>query len=322
MALGYLGLSLSLIGVSDSRSPRALIQDGFWPLKLAGFAAIIALLFWAGPRWLLDAAFIPSCVLSGLFLLAQSILLVDFSYDVADWLLERAEQVYEGFNWYGCLLISITAGSQAFIFASSVYLWIFYPADRSRLTNLPTAFLVVLMSICSVLEGVREANPNAGIFQSSVLGSYVMFLLVTAIVGDPEMNSSVKASGTVGYLAATATLLSVAYSAYSTGGSSHKLVSSSAGLPTTSADARETDAEGEEIVEYNYALYQFVFVCAALYVGLLITDWKKPVIIDKAFVLVDTKLTFWIKVSTAWIISILYIWSLFAPLLLKHREFS
>jgi len=322
MALGYLGLSLSLIGVTDSRSPRALIQDGFWPLKFFGFTGIIAMLFWGGPRWLLEAAFIPSCILSGLFLLAQSILLVDFSYDVADWLLERAEHVYEEFNWYAFLLICFTVGSQIFIFASSIYLWIFFPADRSRLTNLATTMLSITMSICSVLDSVREANPNAGIFQSSVLGSYVMFLLLTAILGDPDMRRSVKASGTISYLAATATLLSVAYSAYSTGGSSHKLVSSSAGLPMTTDDcALEVDAEGNEITEYNYALYQFVFVCAALYVGLLITDWKQPVVIEKTFTLIDTKLTFWIKVGTSWIISLLYIWSLFAPLILPHREF-
>lgn len=321
MALGYLGLSISLIGVKDSRSPRALIQDGFWPLKLGGFAGIIALLFWGGPRWLLNAMFVPSCILSGLFLLAQSILLVDFSYDFADWLLERAEQVYEGFNWYGFCLIMVTVCSQAFIIGSSIYLWIQFPADRSRLSNMATTVLSVIMTICSLLESVREANPNAGIFQSSVLGSYVMFLLVTAIVGDPEMHSSPKISGSVSYVAATATLLSVAYSAYSTGGSSHKLVSSSAGLPSTNEDTKEVDADGEEVTEYNYSLYQFVFVCAALYTGLLITGWKKPEVVNGAFSLVETRLTFWIKVGTSWIISLLYIWSLFAPLLLSHREF-
>lgn len=323
MALGYLGLSLSLVGVSDSRSPRAMIQDGFWPLKLAGFAVIIGLLFWSGPRWLLNATFVPSCILSGLFLLAQSILLVDFSYDMADWLLERAEQVYEGFNWYGFLLIAVTVGCQLFTIVSSVYLWINYPADRARLTNMFTTFLTIIMTICSILEGVREANPNAGILQSSMLGSYVMFLFLTAIIGDPDMHPSVNTSNRIGYAAAVATILSVAYSAYSTGGSSHKLVSSSAGLPTTSPtdDAREVDADGEEIVEYNYALYQFVFVCAALYVGLLITDWKQPTVIKGTFALIDNKLTFWIKVGTAWIISFLYIWSLFAPLILTEREF-
>lgn len=324
MALGYLGLSISLIGVSDSRSPRAMIQDGFWPLKLAGFAAIIALLFWSGPRWLLNAVFVPSCILSGLFLLAQSILLVDFSYDLADWLLERAEQVYEGFNWYGFLLITVTVGSQLFTFGSSIYLWVYFPADRARLANMLTTFLTIIMSICSVLDSVREANPNAGILQSSVLGSYVMFLLLTAVVGDPDMRPSGTTSDRVGYAAAITTLLSVAYSAYSTGGSSHKLVSSSAGLPTnsTTSDARDVDVEGDEIAEYNYALYQFVFVCAALYVGLLITDWKQPVVVEGTFALIDTKLTFWIKVGTGWIIAALYIWSLFAPIILSDRYFN
>lgn len=321
MALGYFGLSIALLGVSDSRNPRALIQDGFWPLKLAGFAGIIALLFWAGPRWLLDMIFVPSCILSGLFLLAQSILLVDFSYDLADWLLERAEEVYEGFNWFGFLLVGITVGCQLFTFGSSIYLWVEYVTDRARLTNLFTTFLTICMSICSALPLVREANPNAGIFQSSVLGSYVMFLLVTAIVGDPDLKASSGISGSVSFAAAAATLVSVAYSAYSTGGSSNKLISSSAGQTNLSTDTREVDTEGEEITEYNYTLYQFVFVCAALYTGLLITGWKKPSVEDMKFVLVDTKLTFWIKVGTSWVISTLYIWSLFAPILLSHREF-
>lgn len=148
-----------------------------------------------------------------------------------------------------------------------------------------------------------------------------MFLLVTAIVGDPDLKASSGISGSVSFAAAAATLVSVAYSAYSTGGSSNKLISSSAGQTNLSTDTREVDTEGEEITEYNYTLYQFVFVCAALYTGLLITGWKKPSVEDMKFVLVDTKLTFWIKVGTSWVISTLYIWSLFAPILLSHREF-
>ncbi len=323
MAIGFLLLSFSLIGVKDSRSPRALIQDGFWPLKFIGFAGLVVMMFWSGPRWLVDAQFIPSCLLSGLFLLAQSILLVDISYDLVDWLLERAEEVYEGFNGYQTLLMAITFGSQLFTFGSSIYIWIMFPSDRARLTCLASTFISIIMSICSVLESVREANPNAGLFQSSVLGSYVMFLQLTAVISDPDMRPSGRLSNTVSILSVVATLLSVAYSAYSTGGSSHKLISSSAGLPTSTKDdvTCTVDSEGEEMTEYNYALYQFVFVCASLYTGLLITSWKQPVVIDGAFALIDVKLTFWIKVGTSWIISILYIWSLFAPVVLSHRDF-
>lgn len=316
-ALGFLGLTLLLVGVTSSRDKRALIQDGFWPLKLVGFAGIVGALWYSG--LLLDWMFIPSCLMAGLFLVAQSILLVDFSYEMADWMLERAERVIEGYNWYLISLVAVTVCSQAFTWGASIFLWIQFPGNLPRVVTLVTLSLNALMTLCSVLEAVREANPNAGLLQSSILGSYITFLLITAITGDPQIHPSSEFSQTVGYLAVLATVFSVAYTAYSTGGASHKLLSSSAGLPTTSV-AKASDGD-DEVAEYNYAVYQFVFVCATLYTGLLITGWKRRAIVNGVFTLVDVRLTFWIKVTTSWLVALLYIWSLFAPIILNHRRF-
>jgi serine incorporator 1/3 len=323
MALTFLTLTICLLGVESSRNPRSIVQDGFWPLKLVSFILIIGGVFVFAPTWLLTATFVPACLLSGLFLLAQSVLLVDFSYDLVEWLLEQAESVYEGWNWYQISIVTITICSQAFNFFSSIAMWIYYPSDRSRLTVMATFGATVTMSICSVLEAVREVNPTSGLFQSSLLGSYMMFLVISAVLGDPSLKvgGSEQATDTVGYIAVFVTVVSVAYSAYSTGHSSHKFMINPTDPAGRSDLMPDIDDEGDEVTEYNYAIYQFVFVCAALYMGLLITGWKMPVILNGTFTLIDARLTFWVKAITSWVIGTLYVWSLFAPLILTDRDF-
>jgi hypothetical protein len=296
-----------------------MVQDGFWPLKFAGFIGLIALVFWKVPRNWLDYIYVPACIFSGLFLAAQSVLLVDFAYNFAEWLLEKAEHVVEGFNWYFGALLAITFGSLGLSLAGTVYLMIRYSSPTNDLLNILNLFIIGLMNICSVLESVREANPSAGLFQSSMLSVYVVFLLSSALIETNNPLQPTKASSkftdAVSFAAIAATLMSVAYSAYSTGMDSHKLTSTSPSLPST------TDDNDDEVTEYNYPLYQFVFVCASLYTGLLITSWKKPTIVEGALYLVDVRLSFWVKVGTSWLVAALYIWSLFAPLILTERDF-
>lgn len=321
LAAGYAILSLSLIGVKDSENPRSIIQDGFWPLKLAGFAGLIFLAFWKVPRSLLDWMYVPSCIMSGLFLLAQSILLVDFAYDLADCLVAKAEQVSEGFNWFYATMLTITFASLALSVGSTVYLMIQFKSNTSTTLNILNLFLIAIMNLSSALEAVRQENPSAGIFQSAILSSYMVYLVASAFSSDPKYHASSSLTDSLGFFAVAATIISVAYSAYSTGASSHKLTSTSPNLPTTISTSDVDGGGEEEVTEYNYALYQFVFLCASLYTALMITDWKKPLITEGFLNLVDTRLSFWVKIATSWAVAALYIWSLFAPIVLTNREF-
>lgn len=105
MAAFHLLLALTLIGVVEGSNPRALIDDGLWPVKL---------LLWAG--LIVGSAFIPSVALvyyswiarfgAAIFIVIQCYLLVDWAFDLSNSMASRADDYSSKGNekWYYLLV--------------------------------------------------------------------------------------------------------------------------------------------------------------------------------------------------------------------------
>ncbi len=110
--------------------------------------------------------------------------------------------------------------------------------------------------------------------------------------------------------------LAVAHSAFSTGNNLQRMA-----LPSTSeGEGSSLDTEDEAAGKYNYALFHLSFAMAACYTVLYVTFWQYSQMDVSGMVLIrDSSLAFWSRVVTSWIIAGLYIWSLFAPMVMEDR---
>ena len=75
-------------------------------------------------------------------------------------------------------------------------------------------------------------------------------------------------------------------------------------------------------VFFSPSLAHFVFVLSSAYMAMLLTGWevsKHQKDMEGSFDMGWTSV--WVKISTQWFTTALYIWTLFAPVILQNRSF-
>ena len=91
-------------------------------------------------------------------------------------------------------------------------------------------------------------------------------------------------------------------------------------------DPRGTGEGGSEPVAYNYTWFHAVMLLGAMYMGCLLTNWSLAPSavqggaiansVDKSIVAV------YLKAVSSWVVCLLYIWTLVAPMVLPNRDFG
>ena len=308
--------SVALIGVTSSHDRRSILQNGLWPIKFFTLVGCCTFAFYVPLSWY-KGVFVVAVIGGCLSTLIQAFLLVDVAYEYAEFLVSRYE---ESFNQnYKYLLVGSTIAFNVFPLGGSVYLLVKYQDAGDICLVVGNLLSSWLMSFLSTLQSVQDLNPRAGIFQSSLLGCYNFYLIVCALMFRPgaETPSSepwIKTLSTFSFFAA---IFFVAFSAFRTGQASHKL------LITSPKSGEAAEAEEEEDEDYSRSFFHFIFLLAALQLALLMNRWRIPVLLEetKRLEIQNSTLSFWISVSTSWVIAVLYIWTLFAPYFFPDREF-
>lgn len=245
--------------------------------------------------------------MSIIFVLVQSVILVETAYEWAEALVDRAES-----SFWRIALILLTILLWAGHVASSVYMFIMFKSNLDRALIIGNGVAALIISALSIMPFIQEANPSAGIFQSTVLSAYALLQMVSGFLSDPNQPSSlpVTLQRVVPVVAAVLAIFLIVKSASTSAKSSQKL---------SGGDSDMSPEEGH----YNYSIYHFVFMTACMFAAVVLTGWKYPTV-DKTgtWGLIDTRLVFWSKVSIGWGVMLLYVWTLFAPVLLPGRDFS
>lgn len=76
---------------------------------------------------------------------------------------------------------------------------------------------------------------------------------------------------------------------------------------------------------YSYSFFHFVFVIVAFYLAMVITDWsimEADLSSPNGVKIVHGFGAMWAKIITSWVCSLLYLWTLIAPLIFPDRDFS
>eukprot|EP00732_Lithocolla_globosa_P004373 Lithocolla_globosa_v1_NODE_4002_length_1531_cov_20.326558.p1 type:complete len:477 gc:universal NODE_4002_length_1531_cov_20.326558:95-1525(+) len=77
-----------------------------------------------------------------------------------------------------------------------------------------------------------------------------------------------------------------------------------------------------EIVAYSYTFYHVIFVLAAMYVAMLVTNWNSAEVSSELGNVGVGNIAVWVKIVSSWLTYLLYLWTLIAPRVFPDRAFA
>ncbi|KAG0245981.1 hypothetical protein BGX31_005045 [Mortierella sp. GBA43] len=220
LALFHLILSAILVGVHDSRSKRAAIQNGWWGPKVVVWIGLVVASFFIPTEFFMFYGNYVALMGASVFILFGLVLLVDFAHTWSETCMEKWERsdtnkwqfilVGSTFIMYlgGIVLTGIMYGYFASSGCNKNIFWITF-----------NWILGASVTVLGILPAVQEANPRSGLAQSSMVVIYCAYLVLSAVANEPsdgtDCNPLSKARGTRTtsvLMGAVFTFLAVAYS--------------------------------------------------------------------------------------------------------------
>lgn len=222
-SLGLLHLILAglLVGVDSTRNPRAVIQNGYWVMKIFALLSFIIMSYWIPDKFFVIWGNYFSIIFSTIFIGIGLILLVDFAHEWAETCIEKIDEGeiylddadenegilsgccnFQGSNFWKKLLVGGTLVMYSGVIIMTFLMYIYFAQSGCTMnkvvvtSNLVFTLLVTGFSITPI---VREYNPNAGLAQSSMACVYCTYLIFSACLSEPDdklCNPLIRSEGT------------------------------------------------------------------------------------------------------------------------------
>ncbi|KAG2547805.1 hypothetical protein PVAP13_9KG126600 [Panicum virgatum] len=267
---------------------------------------------------------------SGLFLLVQVLMLLDFTNNWNDSWVEKDEQKWE----IALLVVTVVCYLSTFAFSGVLFMW-FNPSGHDCGLNV---FFIVTTLILAFAFAIVALHPqvNGSIMPASVISVYCAYLCYTSLSSEPDdykcnglHRHSKQVSLSALILGMLTTVLSVVYSAVRAGSSTTFLSPPSSPrsgdknpLLGDEETGKGNDKESEpRPVSYSYTFFHLIFALASMYSAMLLTGWTSAAS-EKSELMDVGWTTVWVRICTEWVTAALYIWTLIAPLLFPDRDFS
>ncbi|XP_013794023.1 probable serine incorporator [Limulus polyphemus] len=340
LTLFFVLFSLMMIGVKSSRDSRAGIQNGFWAIKyLILIGGIVGAFFIPegntfGKVWMYFGLF------GGfLFILVQLVVLIDFSHSWAESWVEKSEENNSN-SWYYALFF-FTLLHYVAVLTSVVLFYIYYTQASGCGLHMffisINMILCIVLSLVSVLPQVQEVQPRSGLLQASLVSVFITYLTWTSLNNSPvsqckpliwqtSNKSYFDVQNIIGLVLSFICILYSCIKSSSNGLSSevgseeNVIVSERADGVNTNDEERGVAEDNEEHgVVYSWSVFHFTLSLASLYLMMTLTNWYSP---DSVINLSESTASMWVKMSSCWLCSIMYVWSLVAPVVLPDRDFS
>ncbi|KAJ3026687.1 UNVERIFIED_CONTAM: hypothetical protein HDU68_005227 [Siphonaria sp. JEL0065] len=175
-------------------------------------------------------------------------------------------------------------------------------------------------------DGVGKCNPlvnNEGTRTTSImLGALFTFISLAFTTTRAAVQSNVMGGNANGYGGGEASQPLI--SSQPTGRSMHLSQAVEAGALAPSAlhegdDEMDDESDG---VSYSYTFFHIIFMLASYYLAVLITPWETLTLDDGTGEAIVGKGwgAVWVKVVSGWIVILLYVWTLVAPIVLPDRD--
>ncbi|KAI5809208.1 serine incorporator/TMS membrane protein [Pyronema omphalodes] len=211
-------LAILLLGVRNTKSGRATIQNGYWGPKIIAWLALIVLTFLIPERFFIFWGNSFAMIGAMLFLLLGLILLVDLAHSWAETCLANImETDSRAWRW---ILIGSTLGMYIGSLVLTIVMYIFFAGSGCSMNQAVITInllLFLIVSFLSVHPTIQEFNSTAGLAQSAMVAIYCTYLTMSAVSMEPDdkqCNPLLRARGTRTasiVLGAIVTLLTIAY---------------------------------------------------------------------------------------------------------------
>ena len=232
----------------------------------------------------------------------------------------------------GLLIMTIIVTSISIIFIILEYVW-FY----EWWTNNIIIIVPVLFTIGYVLWVVFKTRQNGSLFTTSIILLYLVYLTWTALASRPS--SSWNPFYHTGYGTVLQILLGLFFTflvliilASGTKGDKNTLETK---FKNIAAEDREDNQQieqqnknGENIESHVFPIsvatiiFHAFMIFVSIYYWMLISNWGRPTVKDDDYdYFIDKWAGFWVKLTCQWVVWILYLLSLLAPLIFRNREF-
>ncbi|QFZ27291.1 putative membrane protein [Clavispora lusitaniae] len=367
LALGtvHLILAAMFMNMRPASHVRLVVQNGCWKVKLFAWAALLAINFVVIP----DSFFIfygnhIALIFSTAFLGVGLILLVDFAHAWAETCLEKIElEELTGEGEYNAglwkkLLVGGTLAMYVCSIVLTVIMYIFFAAKGCSMNQTAISInlvLAVVISVASVNQSIQESNPNAGLAQASMVVLYCTYLVLSAVVSEPDdkmCNPLVRSRGTRTLsviMGALFTFVALAYTTTRAANSTFfeeeqapkidaqpseraqmryqaiKQAVDEGSLPQSALnqvslyDEDESRGKEKESESYNYTIFHIIFFLATQYISTLLTINVKQDDVGDFIPVGRTYFSSWVKIISSWVCYVLYGWSLVAPMIWPDR---
>ncbi|ORZ24404.1 serine incorporator/TMS membrane protein [Absidia repens] len=349
-------LGVLLIGVHDSRQKRAALQNGWWGPKVLIWFALVGASFFIPNGFFMVWGNYFALIGAAIFILIGLVLLVDFAHSWTERCLDNWET--QESNKWKYILIAGTVLMYSGGIALTGIMYAFFATNGCSLNQFFVTFnmiLCLLISFMCVTPSVQEANPRSGLSQSSIVVIYCTYLVLSAVANEPNdkqcnpLRRSQGSQTTTIVLGAIFTFLAVAYStsraatqdihqttaqdssrerliASVENGSQPRSVLYNDDNDEDLGDVDDKDDERNGAV-YSYSFFHFIFAVASMYVAMLLTNWNTITMEemtdpeqDGDLVRIGQSYTaVWVKIVSGWLCSIIYGWTLVAPVLMPDR---
>jgi hypothetical protein len=301
----FLGVLSSPVCGCISDEFRLRVQTDFWLVKCIAFIVLLVLPFLWNNHFYAVYAWIAS-VGSGVFILLQIIILVDFAYGWNDAWLEKAEKTWK----LGLLCFLVLFYVVAISIMILMIVWY-------STCGYGIALIVVTVVYSFFLSVLTLVVKHASLFPTSVVVVYCSWTCISALMSgmsnDPQC-SRLPSSNTEWsvYVQGVIAALVLGWTTISSGNK---------GRVFSTGDAEESSTE--ETTASSFTFSHFVLMLASFYMAMLLSNWELTFISGSSSAGVDNgKTSMWIKIGSQWATLILYTWTILAPTLCKDRAFA
>lgn len=287
--------------------------------SVAKFMAVVVLvlisLFLPNTVWTVFGSW--ATALSAIYLIAQSIVLIDFGYTWNETWYKNALEANrrqvgsKGYRmWLGGMILSSAALVLGAV-SMSIYLFVAFQDPSSRAVNVCAMILSVVLLIVSITDWCE----HGALLTSAVVMAYTIWLICESLAVSP--NETFKLPTWAGLVLCFFSLFSTVLGSGFGGQETPAPQARAAGLMEVEAgEAGSTTSQPEEASSprmnrsevWQFAAFCAIHAAAALYVASCLAARTGPT-------------TYALRVSAIFISLVLYGWSLVAPMVLTNRRF-
>eukprot|EP01061_Rhynchopus_euleeides_P033147 TRINITY_DN5533_c0_g1_i1.p1 TRINITY_DN5533_c0_g1~~TRINITY_DN5533_c0_g1_i1.p1 ORF type:complete len:433 (+),score=200.41 TRINITY_DN5533_c0_g1_i1:57-1355(+) len=296
-----------------SESQKNEFQAGFFCIKMLIFLVLlIACMFIPNGFFQFYA---DACVIgSGLFLVLQVVLLIDFIYGWNDSWAEKSEDEPR----WACYLVSLT--SLFYIVGIALIVVMYLEFTQNGDCNRNGTFITITLVMGVLYSMLSVKMPHGSIFVASTVFLYSCVICFSAIRnGDGSECNNLAVDNSKGItwtlvMSSCFVGMSIVWASVSAGTQRQAL---------SLSDNRD-DMDEDTIQAKNYLFFHCVMALGSMYMAMILTNWIiNPEYAGDGPAIAHGEYQMWVQISSQWLAILAFVWTLIAPVLCcADRDFS